>query len=274
MNAWLKSAVAVLMATICVSWAVGKELNIPSFPTDPSGPAFTIRALLPGEGLTSNLASPAELTYGVTSQPDQVSNCLRMAWQPTNPLEDTQAGWRLAFGSDPDLTNHVLTVSILPPGAMIQNPNPPPAQLFVGVSNVSICITDAANKLVGGWGFNTDQTVNAVGPGTSLYNNWMQNVMINIGNGPVANSAQVMGGPVVGPPRIGPDFIVAGNGGSLANAATLDFYENGNLRGQVGIPNQLPFQGMVNFWDHVTLTPEPGALTFLGLLTIVLFRRR
>lgn len=282
MNAAMRLSVVVAVAVGALS-AQAKVLTIRDFATDPSGPNFLVEPIPVNEGLSKNLAGPPVLTFGVTSVPDPVQNCLQMNWRPAPEGEhmDSMAGWRIRFLEDPDIRNNILTISILPPGGPIANPAPPPAQLFVGVSNVVVGVTDANGLFAGGWGFNTDQVgllgVPANDPlavgGISLYNNVMHTVQIQLLNGPTPGSALATGG--ILPPRVGPNFILAPQAGaSLANAATLDFYENGNLRGQLQIPGQGTIPGQVNYWDSVNLVPEPAGAAVLGMAGLLLLRRR
>lgn len=270
--AFVCGVLVVLGLTMAVQ---AKTISIPNFATNPSGTDFVIEAIAPGEGLTHNIATASQLEYGQTSVPDGTSSCLRMAWQAVDPYEEATAGWRLRFLADPDIRNHVLSFSVNAPGGFDPQGN------FVGVTNVTVGITDINNQFVGGWQFNTDQ-LGAAGPVVndplaqnkiSLYNNIMQTITINLLLGPTPGSAIVAGGP--GAPRIAPNLVIAGNN-NLAQAATLDYYENGLLRGSIGIPGQ-PFQGgLVNFWDHVSLVPEPATLALLALggLAVTAIRRR
>ena len=100
----------------------------------------------------------------------------------------------------------------------------------------------------------------------------MQTVNINIGAGPVAGSAMVMGGPLG--PLVGPNYLLAGNGGSIVQAASLEFYENGVLAGSQNVPGW-GGPGLNNYWDHITVTPEPATLVLLDLgAAAVLLRKR
>ena len=263
-------------------------VQVPDFATDPSGPAFTIQPIAPGEGLSNNISSSPTLTYGQTDPVTGTQNTLRMNWQPINSYEPAQAGWKLVFGLDPDVRNQVLTLSINPPG--INNPLGVPA-----ITHMEVVIVDMNLKSCGGWGFNTDQmgfiTLGndpfAAGkaplmwpapppppippPWASLANNVMQTVTINIGNGPVAGSATIAGGPIG--QLTGPNYLLAGAGGNLAQAKQLEFYENGNPRGVMAIPANGP-PGINNYWDHVSLTPEPASMTLWAVGALGLLRRR
>jgi hypothetical protein len=223
-----------------------------------------------------------------------------MNWEPMVTGLPAQAGWQLEFGTDPDLTNHILTLSINPPGAFQQGFG------FGGMTQVEVQIVDANNQRVG-WGFNTDQAAAAAfrglpplglandlvaagrspiipappapppvpwpplgGVSASLAQNFMQVVTINIGNGPVAGSATFMGGPAG--PLIGPNYLIQG-GGLVSQAMKIEFYENGLLAGVAQIPPGFP--GLNNYWDHLSLVPEPAssALWFVGPLLLIRWRR-
>jgi hypothetical protein len=283
-------SVAFLLA-MSAGVAQGLPIEVPDFATDPSGPAFTIEAIGPGEGLSSNIASAPSLTYGVTDPVTGTEDVLQMNWEPSNPSEPAQAGWSLVFGQDPDLTNQTISLSINPPG--INNP-----QGVAAITHLEVIIRDKNGLSCGGWGFNTDQSgmappgwitlgndplaagkapVVVAGPAlpappwASLANNWMQTVNINIGNGPVAGSATILGGPLG--LLIGPNYLLAGNGGSIALAQSLEFYENGNLAGSQTVPANAP-PGLNNYWDHITVTPEPTTLALLVFGGLGLLRRR
>jgi hypothetical protein len=268
----------VVAAALLAPAASAKVMSIPDFAQDPSGPGFTISAIGPTEGRSSNITTAPALTFGATSVPDGTANCLQMVWEPASTSLDATAGWRLTFGSDPNLVNHVLALSICPPGGIFNGQ-------FVGIASATIDILDINKMSCGAWEFNTDQMgmVPAgndpfAAGGSSLLNNVMNTVVINLLNGPVAGSAAVSGFDRGIPPQpfnyIAPNKIFAPAGGNLAQAGFIDFYENGLLRGQVQIPGQGAF-GPVNFWDHVSITPEPATLALLGFGALgVLSRRR
>ena len=265
--------------------AQGKSILISNFQSDPSGPGFQIMPIGPTQGASQNILAPPELHYGVTSG-DGTPNCLQMIWQPTELNQDARAGWTLKFLQDPDLTNHILKISVHPPGGLFPNPNPPPNQLFAGITTIDVGIVDVAGKSVGRWSFNTDQAgllARAQDPLANnlvtVENNWVSWVTINLGNGPAPNSAVVTDR--FGNTYAGPDNIIPGNGGLISQAAWLDYYENGNLRGQTQIPGQGPITGLFNYWDSVSLNldpmvPEPATLLALslGLATLGAYRRR
>jgi hypothetical protein len=268
---------AAVLATLPAS---GKVLDIPNFASPPTGGGYYIDPILPGEGRTTNISAPPELTYGATSVPDGTANCLQMRWEPTDPYLDARAGWRLRFGTDPNLVNHILSLSINPPGGIVVDPLG--NQNFVGIASATIDILDINLVSCGAWDFNTDQAgmivprndPNAQGF-SSLVNNVMNTVTINLGNGPVPGSATVSGvDPLTGPFNYtAPNGIFPGNG-NLANAFSIDFYENGRLRGNWVIPGQLGVIGDINFWDHVSITPEPATISLLALGALALVSRR
>ena len=292
-----------LLAALVVSPALAKELSIPDFATDPSGPGFTIEAM---DTAYPGVANVEAITLGFGATDDiGTTDMLLMNWQPIEPDQPAMAGWSLVFGTDPDLTNHTLSLSIRPPGAA-GVPPPPPG----GMTQVEVHIVDATGLSCGGWGFNTDQFW-AVPPGlpVPMANDplalgqapvpfmatpelasmaqggpggppmFVHNVTINIGNGPVAGSAVVVGplGPLVAPNYL----IPAAAGSSLVNAARLDFYENGLLAGGFAVPANGP-QGLNNWWTNIQLTgpqqpppiPEPAGLGLLGVSLLALRRRR
>jgi hypothetical protein len=265
---------------------------IGEFPSgfDPNPPEYTVQPVDPSgprPGLSENITGPPVLAFGQTSQagPTQpgdlhepTENNMQMTWDPVDPNLDARAGWELEFGLDPDLRNAWMALSVLPPGWI--NPQ---TGLFVGVSSISVVALDGAGIIAGGWGFNTDQ-LGLAGPVVndpaaagliSLYNNAMHNVLINVRNGPAAGSAVVTSiGPPLGPPVIGPNFLIGGNN-NFANIQWLQYYENGILRGQTGIPGTGQ-TGMVNWWDHLKIfpTPEPTTMVLLGGGLLVLARKR
>lgn len=287
----MKRFLVILCAVFVIPAVIAQALPIvvPDFGADPSGPAFTIGPIAPGDGLSNNIAGPPTLTFGVTDPVTGTADVLQMNWEPVNEAEPAQAGWELVFGTDPDVRNQVLSLSINPPG--LNNP-----QGLAAIMHLEIVIRDVNGLSAGGWGFNTNQS-GGIGPGAlflgndpagtfkspvpaplinpppiaSLANNWMQVVNINIGNGPVFGSANIIGGPLG--PLIGPNYLIGGQGGNLAQAASLEFYENGVLAGSQSVPaNATP--GLNNYWDHVSLTPEPMTLSLLVLGGLGIMRRR
>jgi hypothetical protein len=274
-------AVVVLAGVVAPLPAWGKVLEIPNFALPPSGGAYYIDPILPGVGRTTNISTAPVLTYGATSEPDLTANCLQMTWQPTNSSMEARAGWKLTFGTDPNLINHILSLSINPPGGIVPGPVGQP-NFFVGILSATIDILDINGFSCGAWDFNTDQmglfppANDPLAKGfSSLVNNVMNTVTINLGNGPVPGSATVSGVDRNFLPfnYVAPNNIWAPQGGNLAKAASIDFYENGLLRGNVQIPGQGVF-GATNFWDHVTITPEPATLALLGLGAAGLVARR
>ena len=294
-------SIALLGLLVAISGGIANALpvHVSNFATDPSGPAFTIEAIGPTEGASNNISSAPTLTYGVTDPVTGTPDTLQMNWRPINEEYTAQAGWRLVFGTDPDVRNQVLTLSINPPG--VGNPLG-----LAAITHMEVRITDANGVSAGGWGFNTDQAPFGgagwlplgndwlaagkapvlpakwappppwpppppAGIWASLANNFMQTVTINIWNGPVAGSATVAGGPIGA--LTGPNYLIAGAGGNLAQAKSLDFYENGILAGSMAIPANGP-PGINNYWDHVSLTPEPASLALLALGGVGLLRRR
>jgi len=289
-------AVAALLA-LGAAPALAKSLSIPDFAIDPSGPGYYIEAMTPGYPGTDNVTA-IDIHFGETDDTG-TTDMLRMNWQPDDNYSPSQAGWSLVFDEDPDLTNHTLTLSIRPPGA---GPAPAPAG---GMTQVEVRIVDKNNVSCGGWGFNTDQFF-AVPPGipvpmatdplalgqapvpylgtpqlASMAQGvlggapppFVHNVTINIGNGPVANSAVVVG---PGGPLAGPNYIIPTAGGNLANAGRIDFYENGVLAGGFAVPFNGP-QGLNNWWTNIQLAPtipEPAGLGLIGAALLALRRRR
>ncbi len=261
---------------------------VPDFAADPTGPAFSINAIDPNVGLSNNIQAAPELTYGVLDPTTGVDDTLQMNWEPIDPNETSQAGWELVFGVDPDIRNMVLSLSISPPGQGSPQITPP-AQ---AINQLEILVRDANGKSAGIWGFNTDQlgliflgndptalgkAPNALpagvpippapGPLASLQNNVMQTVTINLGTGPVAGSATIFDGFTT---LIGPNYIFPSAGGSLASAASLEFYENGSLAGSLQLPTP-GSPGLNNYWDHISLVPEPSSVMLLGIGLASLF---
>ena len=296
---WIGAALAIV-GMVCLAQA--KNISIPDFATDPSGPSFSIQPIGPTEGASQNIVSAPNLTFGVTDPLTGTPNTLHMNWEPDASNLPAQAGWKLVFGSDPDLTGHILTLSINPPGAFQQGFG------FGGMTHVEVQLADVNNNRVG-WGFNTNQAAGAAfynmpplalgndpaaagkaavvpappfpppppppwpfGITASLAQNFMQIVTIKIGNGPVAGSAVIQGGPAG--MLIGPNYLIQNPNFSMANVTQIEFYENGQKAGVAQIPPGWP--GLNNYWDHVTLmVPLPGAaLAGALLLGGVLVRRR
>jgi hypothetical protein len=280
-----KSFVVVMafgMLAILTAFAQAKELNIPSFPDDFVSSGFEILPIALG-GRSENIIAPPELTYGVESPDDHpgygTPNCLQMKWEADIPDLDARAGWRLLFGEDPDLTNHWLSLSVHPPGNWIPDPNLAGQWVFSGIKQIDVVIADRFGATITGWGFNTDQAFPGPNPppnlgfplssgigGYSVPNNLMSNVLISIGNGAVANSAWVTD-PLTGLVYTGPNYIVpVTSAAGLANAWTLDFYEDAVFRGSYPIPGTgVIVNGDTNWWDHINLsaTPEPGTWAML-----------
>jgi len=259
--------------------AAAKVLVIPDFPSgfDPQG--FQVNPIPPGERGSNNLREAPNLTYGVES-PDGMQNTLQMRWDPVDSQQPSQAGWELAFGQDPDLTWHTLSLSIFPPGWVDAAGN------FVGIFSSEIQIRGPApgRPLIASYGFNTDQLVPPPpvnDPGmvglVSLQNNAMNTVQILFDPNGVAGRATVWN-------PLSPGGVIAPNfstGGSLnfTNAMTIEYYENGNLRGLTGIPGLTgpAGTGLVNWWDHASLTPpipEPITLVLLPIGAMAVLRRR
>ncbi|MEE9212169.1 MAG: hypothetical protein V3U29_05900, partial [Phycisphaeraceae bacterium] len=245
----LSAAAAYVALSAAIAHAL--PLVVPDFATDPSGAQFTIQPVAKNDPGSNNLAAAPELTFGVTS-PDGTDNTLLMEWEQKpggGQDQEAQAGWELVFGTDPDIRNQQIILSIFPPGGwttaagvpIVPGPgNPGIGDLFQGIRDVSVRAIDNVGALAGGWGFNTDEDL-LFGPPVndplaaglhSLANNSLQTVTINVGLGPAASSATVTGGP--GGPFIGPNFLIAGNN-NFANIARLQFFENGIFQGGVTV---------------------------------------
>lgn len=276
-------ALAALVFLPVVGLADIIRYEISSFPLgfDPNPPEFTLQAVDPTgprPGLSENLAATPLLTYGQTvpSPGEPVSDTMMMSWQPADDSLPATAGWELAFGSDPDLRNAAIFLSVMPPGGIGAG------GLFVGISTISVLALDNNGIVAGGWGFNTDQA-GLLGPPLndplaaglhSLMNNAMHNVLINVGLGPAAGSATVTPIAPAGPAVIGPNFLIGGNN-NFANIMWLQYFENGNLRGQTNIP-AFGQPGLINWWDHLSIirTPEPTTMLLFGGGLIALARKR
>lgn len=281
-----KLLTAVVMLTIPTGIAYGLPVVVPDFAVDPSGLQFTIEPVPAGDPGSINLGGDPTLQYGVTSDPDGTLNTMKMSWEQNVPDAEAQAGWQLVFGEDPDIRNQQIILSINPPGGwtnalglVIPSPgNPLQGDLFQGISSLQVRAIDNLGVLAGGWGFNTDMDLllppgndPLAAGGVSLQCNFMQTVTINVGNGPAPASAIVAGGP--GGPFIAPNFLIGGNG-NFANIGTLQFFENGILQGGVNVIPGQPLPGLANYWDHITVTPEPTTFSLLALGGLALLRRR
>ena len=292
---------ALLAATVLMFATVAYALpvEVPDFSRDPSNGKFSIVPIGADEGASQNTIGPPELYFGVTDPVSGTPNTMQMNWQPVDPYDTAQAGWALVFGEDPDLTNQMIIMSINPPGI---GGGPAGGGPVGGITHVEVHMIDMANALVGGWGFNTDQATSsppgwlplandfvpfgqspvfpipappqpwppAPGQLASLAQNFMQTVTINVGAGPVPGSATVIGGPAG--LLIGPNYLIGGNN-NLTQVAKLEFYENGVLAGNVAVPAGAQ-PGLNNYWDHITVTPEPATLSLLVLGGLALIRRR
>ena len=278
---------------VALSAAIAHALPVvvTDFAVDPSGAQFTIQPVAVADPGSENLAGLPTLAFGVTSQPDGTLNTMKMTWEQGEFTGDeAQAGWELVFGTDPDIRNQQIILSINPPGGWtnaagvpIPSPgNPGVGDLFQGIRSVQVRAIDMGGALAGGWGLNTDEALRFGLPVTdllaaslhSLANNFMQTVTINVGPGPVvAGSATITGGPAGA--LTGPNFLIAGNN-NFANIAKLQFFENGILQGGVGVIPGQTGPGLLNYWDHVTVTPEPATLGLLVVsgLAMMLRRRR
>ncbi len=260
---------------------------VPNFESDPTGAQFTIQAVPWDDDNSINLPNNGDpdLTYGITS-PDGTPNTLLMEWAAKNgpTSEDpAQAGWELVFGVDPDIRNLQIILSINPPGGWtdaagttIASPgNPGIGDLFQGIRSLSVIAVDNVNAVAGGWGFNTDQDLlfplvndpTAVGA-SSLESNAMQTVTINVLLGQAAGSATITGG--LGGPFTAPNFLIGGNG-NFQNIAKLQFFENGILQGGVAVVPGQSLPGLNNYWDHITVTPEPSSLLLCSMALVGLF---
>jgi hypothetical protein len=258
----LLAAVVMLLSTV----ARAELPQIGSFPLNGPpgmGDEFFIEPVVGDPALGT---FTPDLYFGEESPPfvpgeEPTADTLMMAWGPDSPTAadfQGEAGWELVFGEDPDLRNVQISLSINPPGGIDVNGN------FNGISSVSIVAIAVGNIVAGGWGFNTDQA-NPLNPPVddptaaglvSLQNNAMHTVTINIGTGPVAGSATIVGpsGSVVGP-----NSLIGGNN-DFANIISLQFFENGILQANVDLTAVIPgqvFPRLVNYWDHVTFTLPP-----------------
>ena len=303
---WLLALFSVLMFVSGLAHAM--PIEVPNFAVDPSGPEFTIGPVGEADYLSDNLSAPPLLEYGVTyTDRDGVetANTLMMSWGQAVEDEPAQAGWELVFGEDPDLTNQQIILSIAPPGGWIDkngnvipnpgNPNPPPKDVFLGIISLSVVGIDNNNNILGGWAFNTDMALLiplANDPGaiglSSLANNLMQTVTINVGPvgaAVVAGSASIAGGPPGPPvpPLTAPNFLVPSSIPAASTGPMLDwtqvkalqFYENGILQGGINVVPGQTTGGWTNYWDHITVTPEPATLIVLALgAAAALLRKR
>ena len=275
-------AIVVLLAiATCASTVQALPVIVPNFAVDPSGLAFTIQPVPDTDFNSFNISEPPVLAFGQVSVPDGTTDTLSMNWDPTIPDQPAQAGWELVFGADPDLRFGTISLSVNAPGGIGVGG-------FSGIQSISVIAVDMFNVIAGGWGFNTDQagffppSNDPLAAGlTSIENNVMHNVTISIGNGPTAGSATIVpiGGSYGGGPFSGPNFLIAGNN-NFAQIIKLQYFENGILRGGVSaIPGQST-TGLINYWDHLSITvppvPEPSTylMGVIGLLMLAIYRLR
>jgi len=190
------------------------------------------------------------------------------------------------FKEDPDLTNETISLSINPPG--VGGPGP-----AAGIIHLEVVIIDVNGLSVGGWGFNTDQMgliplgndpnlsgrapvappLPLVFPIASLEQNMMQTVSISVGTGPAAGSATITGGSA-GLTLVGPNYLLpAAAGADITKAIKLEFYENGLLAGNQVIPAN-GLGPLNNYWDHITVTPEPATMSLLAIGALAMLRRK
>ena len=158
---WVMTLLVVGCLVALPALSQAKELDIPNFASDPSGPGFTIGPLEWNEDDCFNLdpLNPTTLEFGVTTPESGVDDCLMMSWSPEDPFQEAQAGWDLVFGADPDLNNHVLSLSIDPPWG---RPDPSTG-LLVNMNSVEVQLRDITGAKVASYGFNTD-AMGALGP--------------------------------------------------------------------------------------------------------------
>lgn len=181
-----------------------------------------------------------------TQQPFDGEDALVMAWDAPAASDYGAAAWDYVYPEDPDLSGMTMSFSIYPPW---------PSTFF------SLNVVDANDPTI--W---REFIWHASGnPGDPIPGQW-NTVTINPGAGTGTFSPQV---------------FTIGNF-DITNVGTLRFDENVPFPPPSGWnpPNPFPPPGLplVNLWNHVEVSPEPGTLivwsTLIGLGLAYGWRRR